>query len=64
MGNSFVDSLPAIKRALLGSELAIFESVDQDTFTAKVILNREESYEYREAFRKKYVQKLEMLSKS
>lgn len=29
LGNSFVDSIPEIKESLMGSDLAIFESIDK-----------------------------------
>ena len=40
MGNSFVDSLPIIKEKLLESDVAIFESVDDNNILAQQINNR------------------------
>lgn len=40
IGNSFVDSIPAIKKALLQSELAIFETIEDGTAFRNAILER------------------------
>ena len=39
-GNSFVDSIPQIKQALLNSELAVFESIDEIEGTREMIQKR------------------------
>ncbi|WP_318311511.1 TraB/GumN family protein [Flagellimonas crocea] len=61
-GNSFVDSIPEIKNALVQSELAIFESIEDADHTRKIIAKRERSLEIEKALRKRDLKKLKRIS--
>ncbi|MBC31974.1 MAG: hypothetical protein CMH48_14165 [Muricauda sp.] len=52
-GNSFVDSLPKLKNALLQSELAIFESIDDIEETRETINSRKASNKIRTSIKEK-----------
>ncbi len=52
MGNSFVDSLPQIKEALLQSEVAIFESVDNSEKLVTLLNSRNEDLTFQEYLKK------------
>lgn len=62
-GNSFVDSIPQLKDALLQSELAIFESVDDSETTINVINSRSSSTDIEKNFSRKYFNKLKVIGK-
>jgi len=62
-GNSFVDSIPQLKDALLQSELAIFESIDDSEITINVINSRKPSTEIEKNFSPKYSNKLKVIGK-
>jgi len=62
-GNSFVDSIPKLKNALLKSELAIFESIDGVDETRKMIDSRKPSNGIEKELKKKDVAKLKSISK-
>jgi len=62
-GNSFVDSIPQIKKSLLNSDLAIFESIDKIENTRKIIEKREASLEIEKRLKKKDLIKLKEISK-
>ncbi len=61
-GNSFVDSIPEIKKSLLNSELAVFESIDNVEHTRKILNSRKKSYEIEKWLSKKYLRKLKKIS--
>jgi uncharacterized protein YbaP (TraB family) len=63
-GNSFVDSIPALKEALLKSELAIFESIDDGEATIHTINARNPSMEIERHFNQKDIDKLKAIGKS
>lgn len=52
-GNSFVDSIPQIKEHLYNSDLAIFESIESDEITQKIINDRDESLEIKKHLKRK-----------
>ncbi len=62
-GNSFVDSIPQLKDALLKSELAIFESIDDSETTINAINSRNSSTEIEKNFSVKYFNKLKVIGK-
>jgi len=62
-GNSFVDSIPKIKEALINSELAVFESIDKIENTRKIIENRKPSLEIEKMLKKKDLKKLKEIAK-
>ena len=62
-GNSFVDSIPEIKKALLTSELAVFESIDDVENTRKMIERRKPSSEIEKKLKKKDLKQLKEISK-
>lgn len=62
-GNSFVDSIPEIKKSILNSELAIFESIDKIESTRKMIGNRKVSFEIEKRLSNKDLKKLKELAK-
>lgn len=62
-GNSFVDSIPEIKKSLVNSELAIFESIDKIENTRKMIERREVSLEIEKRLRKNDLKKLKEIAK-
>ena len=61
LGNHFVDSLPLVKDKLLGSELAVFESLEE---SAKIdeILDRKPDFSYRKALKRSYAEQLDAWS--
>jgi uncharacterized protein YbaP (TraB family) len=61
-GNSFVDSIPEIKRVLLSAELAVFESVDEVDDTREMIQQRKSSIEIEKRFKKKDFKKLKVVA--
>jgi uncharacterized protein YbaP (TraB family) len=63
MGNSFVDSLPQLKEALLKSEVAYFESVDERDSLRAMLNRREPNLEYREMLKKEDVDYLDSISR-
>jgi uncharacterized protein len=62
-GNSFVDSIPQLKDALLQSDLAIFESIDDSETTINAINSRNSSTEIEKNFSVKYFNKLKVIGK-
>lgn len=62
-GNSFVDSIPQIKAALLNSELAVFESIAKVEDTREMIQRREVSHEIETWLRKRELEELKELTK-
>lgn len=62
-GNSFIDSIPAIKAALIQSELAVFESIDKLESTREMIEQREVSLEIDKKLRGKDLKKLKLVTK-
>lgn len=63
-GNSFVDSIPELKDALLQSELAIFESIDDIELTRKMINSRTQVNQIEKQLKRKDFQKLKQISKN
>jgi uncharacterized protein YbaP (TraB family) len=62
-GNSFVDSIPELKKRLYESEIAIFESIDKIENTIKMIEKREASLEIEKRLKKKDLIKLKEIAK-
>lgn len=62
-GNSFVDSIPEIKKSLFNSEIAVFESIDETENTRKMIERRESSLEIEKWLKKKDLKKLKEIAK-
>lgn len=62
-GSSFVDSIPEIKSALLNSELAVFESIDDVGNTRSIINTRDSSNLVEKKLKKRDFTKLKELSK-
>lgn len=62
MGNSFVDSIPQIKSALLSSELAIFETTSAGKNVSKLMQSRKDQYEYKKFLKKSDLAYLDDLS--
>ena len=63
-GSSFVDSIPELKDALLQSELAIFESIDDVEMTRKMINSRTQSIQIEKQLKRKDFDKLKQISKN
>ena len=63
MGNSFVDLYPQIKEALLHSDLAVFESIDDVQKTRDMIQEREPSNDIEKYLHKRDLAKLKEISK-
>lgn len=55
MGNSYVDSLTAVTRALKSSDIAIFENTDIGDGLAKYLNSRKEDFTYKEKLDKKHL---------
>lgn len=64
MGNSYVDSLKTLTRALQSSQLAIFENIDTGENLVKLLNSRTENYSYKEKLNKKYLKDLEEIAKN
>lgn len=62
-GNSFVDSIPEIKKVLLSSKLAVFESIDNVENTREMIQQRKSSLEIEKRLKKKDLKKLKAIAK-
>tara|TARA_R110001583_G_C5539999_1_gene399358 strand:+ start:77 stop:955 length:879 start_codon:yes stop_codon:yes gene_type:complete len=62
-GNSFVDSIPEIKKVLLSSDLAVFESIDNVENTREMIQQRKSSLEIEKRLKKKDLKKLKVIAK-
>jgi uncharacterized protein len=62
IGNSFVDSLPVLKNALLASELAVFESVDDPHIVKQILEQREKQNQIKKLLSRKDFKKLETVS--
>ncbi|TXD55575.1 TraB/GumN family protein [Polaribacter sp. IC066] len=62
-GNSFVDSIPEIKKVLLSSDLAVFESIDNVETTREIIQQRKSSLEIEKRLKKKDLKKLKVIAK-
>ncbi|NJB72911.1 uncharacterized protein YbaP (TraB family) [Saonia flava] len=63
-GNSFVDSIPEIQDALLQSELAIFESIDDSDSATKIINSRTQTNQISKHLKRKDFEKLKIISKN
>ncbi|MCI3936758.1 TraB/GumN family protein [Chryseobacterium aahli] len=64
MGNSYVDSLKSVTRALQSSQLAIFENIDTGENLIKLLNSRTENFSYKEKLSKKYLKDLEEIAKN
>lgn len=64
MGNSFVDSLPIIKEKMLKSDLAIFESIEDDEIGFEIVNARQQSFELNKHFKKKELEYLKQIAKN
>lgn len=64
MGNSFIDSLPQIQEALLKSEAAMFESVENKNVIPEMMNTRKDDFSYRDHLKKADVEALELLAKN
>lgn len=62
IGNSFVDSLSVLKNALLASELAVFESVDDPHVVKQLLEQREKQNQVKKLLSRKDYKKLESIS--
>lgn len=62
MGNSYVDSLKTVTRALQSSQLAIFENIDAGENLAKFLNSRTENLTYKEKLNKKHLENLEEIA--
>jgi uncharacterized protein YbaP (TraB family) len=63
IGNSFVDSLPIIKTALLNAEAAIFESIDEEAHLTEILQKRKEQTDLSKLFNEEDYNKLITISK-
>jgi uncharacterized protein YbaP (TraB family) len=63
MGNTFVDSIPAIRKALLASELAVFESLEDGSALVEQMKKRKPSNKLKKILDKNDIKTLEALSK-
>ncbi|OBX22350.1 MULTISPECIES: TraB/GumN family protein [Bizionia] len=61
-GNSFVDSIPQLQQALLGSELAIFESVNNTESAQNIINSRQATNAIETGLKKRDLQKLKTIT--
>ncbi|TYB79332.1 TraB/GumN family protein [Bizionia myxarmorum] len=61
-GNSFVDSIPQIQEAILKSDLAIFESIDDADSTREIIDARDATNAIDKNFNKRDLQKLQAIT--
>lgn len=64
MGNSYVDSLKTVTRALQSSQLAVFENIDTGEKLANFLNSRPENFTYKEKLSKKYLKDLEEIAKN
>lgn len=64
MGNSYVDSLKTVTRALQSSQLAVFENIDTGEKLANFLNSRTENFSYKEKLSKKYLKGLEEIAKN
>lgn len=64
MGNSYVDSLKTVTRALKSSQLAVFENIDTGEKLANFLNSRPENFSYKEKLSKKYLKDLEEIAKN
>ncbi len=64
MGNSFVDEKPMIKTIIGESDIAVFESIENNDVAINIMLSREDDFSYREALNKEDVVFLENLSQN
>lgn len=64
IGNSFVDSIPVIKTALLQSEVAIFESIDDDEKLTDVLKKRKKQNTLQQLLTKEDFSNLKKISTS
>lgn len=62
MGNSFVDSIPKIKSALLSSEFAIFETTSAGGKVSEQMNKRKTNFEYKTVLKRKDLIYLERIS--
>lgn len=62
MGNSFVDSLPAIRESLVASDLAVFESIVSTDQIRTLLNSRPDDFTHREYLKKKDVEYIESLN--
>ncbi len=61
-GNSFVDSIPEIQQAILESELAIFESIDNSESTRKIINTRQATNAIEKGLKKRDLEKIKTIT--
>lgn len=64
MGNSYVDSLKTVTRALQSSQLAVFENIDTGEKLANFLNSRTENFSYKQKLNKKYLKDLEEIAKN
>ncbi|WKZ74569.1 MAG: TraB/GumN family protein [Vicingaceae bacterium] len=64
LGNSFVDSFPAITQSLFHSDLAIFESIDNSDRLLILLNSRPDNFEYKKTLKKSDIVFLEEYSKN
>jgi len=64
MGNSYVDSLKTVMRALQSSQLAVFENIDTGEKLANFLNSRTENFSYKQKLNKKYLKDLEEIAKN
>lgn len=62
MGNSYVDSLKTITRALKSSKVAVFENIDTGEGISKLLNSRQTNFEYKEKINKTQLMHLEKLA--
>ncbi len=61
-GNSFVDSIPQIQQAILQSEIAVFESINDTESARKIINSRQASNALNTSLKKRDLQKLKTIT--
>lgn len=62
IGNSFVDSIPLLKKSLLSAELAVFESIDDSQVISEILEKRKRQNQIKKLLTKADYQKLKTIS--
>ena len=63
-GNTFVDSIPQIQKALLASELCVFESIDNTDSARNLINSRQATNQIESGLKKRDLQKLKTIAEN
>lgn len=64
IGNSFVDSIPLLKKSLLSAELAVFESIDDSQVISEMLKQRKRQNQIKKLLTREDYQKLKTISQN